>query len=159
MKLKNGKTEFWQWDRGQVLIIDEFPAGTSVHFSNKNSEIAVVSKTNNNFEAVVPDILLQSPESIYVYIYIENDSGTDYTKRSYCYVVHPRPRPADYVYTPEEIRIWETKLNRNLGAENAGKLLSVGDDGNVTTVKDSSGQEPPEALDNTELEELLRNFT
>lgn len=159
MKLKNGKTEFWQWDRGQILIVDEFPAGTSVHFSNKSSEIAIISKTNDNFEAAVPDILLQSPEFIYAYIYIESNSGTDYTKRAHCFVVHPRPRPDDYVYTPEEIRIWETKLNKNLGTENAGKLLSVDGDGNVTTVKDSLDRDAPEALDNTELEELLRNFT
>ena len=29
----------------------------------------------------------------------------------------------------------------------------------VTTVKDSSGQEPPEALDNTELEEMYAEYT
>lgn len=158
MRLKNGKTEFWQWDLHQILVIDNFPANTAVHFSHPDSEIAFVTKTNADFETVVPDVLLQQPKDINVYI-CPTDDKTTYTKRSYSISVRPRPRPDDYVYTPEEIKLWAEKLNKNLGEENAGKLLSVSENGDVVTIKDNSGVAPPESLDNTELESLIRNFS
>lgn len=158
MRLKNGENHLTQWDRHQVLVFTEYPPGTELHmwcdFFDGN---ALKFYTDDNREVVVPDVLLQVSGSLRVCVFATK-YGVSYTQVRYIVPVEARPRPADYVYTPEENRIWETKLNKNLGAENAGKLLSVGDDGNVTTVKDSSGQEPPEALDNTELEELLRNF-
>lgn len=131
MRLKNRKRYFTQWDKGQVVIVDECPEGTQIHFSNTKSEKAYVLETDANLEAQVPDILLQEPYPITAWIYrIEN--GIYYTENRREFQVIKRPRPESYIYTDEERAYWETKVDNDWGTENSGKFLVVGEDGIVT---------------------------
>ena len=57
------------------------------------------------------------------------------TTCSKTFSVRPRERPEDYVYTETEHFHFNTKLNKNLGEANAGKILIVGDDGNIYPAK------------------------
>ena len=131
MRLKNRKRYFTQWDKGQVLICDECPQGTQIHFSNTRSETAYVIATNSNLEAEVPDILLQEPYPITAWIYRE-ENGIYYTENRREIQVIKRPRPESYIYSDEERAYWETKVDKNWGENNAGKFLVIGNDGIVT---------------------------
>jgi len=58
LRLKNRKRYFTQWDRGQILIVDECTPGTQVHFTNTKSTEAYVLQLDSNLEVQVPDVLL-----------------------------------------------------------------------------------------------------
>lgn len=131
MRLKNRKRYFTQWDKGQVVIVDECPEGTQIHFSNTKSEKAYVLETDANLEAQVPDVLLQEPYPITAWIYRIED-GIYYTENRREFQVIKRPRPESYTYTDEERAYWETKVDNDWGTENSGKFLVVGEDGIVT---------------------------
>ena len=131
MRLKNRKRYFTQWDKGQILICDECPQGTQIHFSNTRSEKAYVVETDSSLEAEVPDILLQEPFPITAWIYRIED-GIYYTENRREIQVIKRPRPEDYIYTDEEKRYWDSKVDKDWGQENAGKFLVIGNDGIVT---------------------------
>lgn len=131
MRLKNRKRYFTQWDKGQILICDECPQGTQIHFSNTKSDTAYVVETNANLEAEVPDILLQEPYPITAWIY-RIEGGQYYTENRREIQVIKRPRPEDYIYTDEEKKYWDSKVNKDWGVENAGKFLIVGEDGIIT---------------------------
>lgn len=131
MRLKNRKRYFTQWDKGQILIVDECPEGTQIHFTNTKSELAYVLETDENLEVEVPDVLLQEPYPVTAWVYRIN--GTNYyTESRREFQVIKRARPESYIYTPEEQHYWETKVDKTWGAENYGKFLIVGEDGDVT---------------------------
>ena len=131
MRLKNRKRYFTQWDKGQILIVDECPEGTQIHFTNTKSELAYVLETDENLEVEVPDVLLQEPDPVTAWVYRIN--GTNYyTESRREFQVIKRARPESYIYTPEEQHYWETKVDKTWGAENYGKFLIVGEDGDVT---------------------------
>lgn len=131
MRLKNRKRYFTQWDKGHILIVDECPAGTQVHFTNTKSEDAYVLETDSNLEVEVPDVILQEPYPVTAWVYrIEGDLRYTETRREF--QVIKRPKPEDYIYTDEEKYYWETKVDKDWGEDNAGKFLVVGSDGIVT---------------------------
>lgn len=131
MRLKNRKRYFTQWDKGQILIVDEFPVGIQVHFSNAATPLAYVLETDSNYEVEVPDVLLQQPLPITVWIYhTQNEYYYAETRREF--QVIKRVRPESYIYTDEEKMYWETKVDKDWGVNNAGKFLVVGNDGIVT---------------------------
>lgn len=131
MRLKNRKRYFTQWDKGQILIVDECPEGTQIHFTNTKSDLAYVLETDENLEVQVPDVLLQEPYPITAWVY--RIQGTNYyTESRREFQVIKRARPESYIYTPEEQQYWETKVDKDWGAENSGKFLVVGEDGVVT---------------------------
>lgn len=131
MRLKNRKRYFTQWDKGQILIVDECPEGTQIHFTNTKSELAYVLETDGNLEVQVPDVLLQEPYPVTAWVY--RIEGTNYyTESRREFQVIKRARPESYIYTPEEQQYWETKVDKDWGSENSGKFLVVGEDGVVT---------------------------
>lgn len=131
MRLKNRKRYFTQWDKGQILIVDECPAETEIHFSNTRSELAYVLETNENLEVQVPDVLLQEPYPITAWVYRIEDEQY-YTESRREFQVIKRARPESYIYTDEEKYYWNSKVDKNWGEENSGKFLIVGNDGIVT---------------------------
>ena len=137
MRLKNKRKYLTQWDKGQVLIVDEYPQNTQVHFSNKKCETAYVLETDENLEVEIPDILLQDPLPITIWIY-KIDGTQHYAESKQEYQVIKRVRPESYVYTDTEKRYWEDKLDKQLGAENYGKLLAVGENGEITLINPSN---------------------
>ena len=142
MRLKNGENHLTQWDRHQILVFSEYPAGTEIHMWCDFFDNALKFELDGNREVVVPDSLLQVSGTLRVCVFVTNEYSTSYTEARYLIPVKARSRPEDYVYTPEETKLWEQKLDKYFGTENAGKLLSVGDDGNVTTVKGKDGISP-----------------
>ena len=97
---------FYQWDLNQRLVFDDVPEKTQVHFSSPNDEQeALVVLTYSEDEKVyanVPNILLQIPGSITVYVYQLNE-GRKYTQLKKTFNVLQREKPEDYVYTETEL--------------------------------------------------------
>lgn len=134
--LVGGHLYQWDTDRKVKICGCGCTAVDEVHFSNPRDPTALkIEPVEEDGELVasIPNILLQKPKSINVYVVVASENGerTAYNKT---FSVRPRERPEDYVYTETEHFHFDTKLNKNLGEANAGKILVVGDDGNVYPV-------------------------
>lgn len=129
----NGRTSFYQWDVDQKLIINCDIPDYQVHFKNTSDEVCytlepyeIDGKTVVN----VPNLLLQNSTPIIVWCYVLDKNG-NYTIKSKTFAVIERQKPSDYVYTETEVLSFNSKLDKNVGAENAGKALVVDEDGNI----------------------------
>lgn len=99
-KIYDGRTNFWQWDTKQKLIVlDE--RITEVRFSNRNMEHSkrrIVYTDNDGVRVCnVPDILLQLPKNLIAYACIKNEDGSCSTIKAVKFAVCRQPIPSDYV--------------------------------------------------------------
>lgn len=99
-KIFDGRTNFWQWDTKQKLIVlDE--RITEVRFSNRDMEHSkrrpVYTDKNGIRICNVPDILLQLPKNLIAYACIKNDNGTCSTVKAVKFAVYRQPIPSDYI--------------------------------------------------------------
>lgn len=99
-KIYDGRTNFWQWDTKQKLIVlDE--RITEVRFSNRDMEHSKrrpVYKDKDGIKVCnVPDLLLQLPKNLIAYACIKNEDGTCSTVKAVKFAVHRQPIPTDYV--------------------------------------------------------------
>lgn len=133
-EIYDGRLSFYQWDSGEKIRLTETPTGDcQVHFQNTSSDVCLTvtpKEVDGTLLADVPNILLQSPETITVWCYV-SDGDEKHTIRREDFEVTPRQKPSDYVYSETEVLSFDSKLNKNFGTENAGKALIVGEDGNV----------------------------
>lgn len=129
----NGRTSFYQWDVDQKLIINCDIPDYHVHFENTSDEVCYTLEPyemDGKTVVNVPNILLQNFTPIIVWIYVLDKNG-NYTIKSKTFAVIKRQKPSDYVYTETEVLSFNSKLDKNVGAENAGKALVVAEDGNI----------------------------
>lgn len=129
----------YQWDTGRKVKIHTCTDATvdEVHFSNLRDQVALrvePVEQDGEYIASIPNILLQKPKNLNVYVVVVSEDGES-TTYSKTFSVRQRERPEDYVYTETEHFHFNTKLNKNLGQANAGKILIVGDDGNIYPIK------------------------
>lgn len=99
-KIYDGREEFYQWDSNQKLIIED-PSINEVHFCNRTDDCSLVCEVYEEEGARlvnVPNILLQTDWAIRVYAFC-----TDHTKTCKTFKVNARTKPADYVYTEDEL--------------------------------------------------------
>lgn len=99
-KIYDGRTNFWQWDTKQKLIVlDE--RVTEVRFSNRDMEHSKRRPVYTDKDGVricnVPDLLLQLPKNLIAYACIKNDDGTCSTVKAVKFAVFRQPIPTDYV--------------------------------------------------------------
>ena len=99
-KIYDGRTNFWQWDTKQKLIVlDE--RITEVRFSNRNMEHSkrrIVYTDNDGLRVVnVPDLLLQLPKNLIAYACIKKDDGSCSTVKAVKFAVARQPIPANYI--------------------------------------------------------------
>ena len=99
-KIYDGRTNFWQWDTKQKLIVlDE--RITEVRFSNRDMEHSKRRPVYKDKDGVrvcnVPDLLLQLPKNLIAYACIKNDDGTCSTVKAVKFAVNRQPIPSDYV--------------------------------------------------------------
>ena len=95
-----------QWDTNQKLIIeDEYSIGgkaPTVHFCNKNSDVALGVKSTISDGKIVADIpnkLLEEPYNIIAYIFVVEDGKSGKTVETINIPVRPKKKPTDYEYT------------------------------------------------------------
>ena len=99
-KIYDGRTNFWQWDTKQKLIVLDNRI-TEVRFSNRNMEHSKRRIVHTNKDGVricnVPDLLLQLPKNLIAYACIKNDDGSCSTVKAVKFAVHRQPIPANYI--------------------------------------------------------------
>ena len=99
-KIYDGRTNFWQWDTRQKLIVLDDRI-TEVCFSNSGMEHSIrrpISEDEDgNRICNVPDILLQLPKNLIAYACIKQDDGVYVTEKSVKFAVFRRQIPSDYV--------------------------------------------------------------
>ena len=103
-KIYDGRTEFFQWDKEQKVIIEDRTI-TEVHFCNKTDDCSLVCAAydlDGLWVADVPNVLLQDNWKIRVYAYCVN-----HTKVEDYFKVKGRSKPADYVYTETEVKNYD----------------------------------------------------
>lgn len=123
--------DLFQWSRDIVLKFDPIYAGEEAHFSN-NKVNSLNKKIDENGEVTIPNILLTESMPIEVYLFI-TDEQEQYTKKKKILPVIARPKPEDYIYTEEESKIWDNKVDIFQGKENSKKILSTNENGEVIT--------------------------
>lgn len=99
-KIYDGRTNFWQWDRKQKLIVlDE--AITQVHFSNRNMTHSIKRDVYADKDGArvcnVPDDLLKMPANLVAYAMADGA-----TVKSVKFAVVRRPMPSDYISDQSE---------------------------------------------------------
>lgn len=97
------QTSLWQYDYGQILLIDglTLPSIFQIHFCNcgDNETITVIGEDN---QVNIPDQFFLNGENIIGYIYLhtgENDGETEY---KITIPIKQRQKPSDISPTPEE---------------------------------------------------------
>lgn len=99
-KIYDGRTNFWQWDKKQKLIVLDASI-MQVHFSNRNMthsiKRAVYVDGNGLRVCNVPDDLLKLPRNLIAYAYADGA-----TVKSVKFAVVKRPMPSDYISDQSE---------------------------------------------------------
>ena len=105
-KIYDGRTNFWQWDTGQKLIVLDNSV-SEVHFSNRNMEHSKKKTVYMNKEGLrvvnIPDQLLQLPKNLIAYAYARDENGVGKTVKSVKFAVMQRPIPVDYVCGQDDV--------------------------------------------------------
>lgn len=105
-KIFDGRTNFWQWDTKQKLIVLDDRI-TEVRFSNRNMEHSkrrpVYTDNNGMRICNVPDLLLQLPKNLVAYACIKKDDGSCSTVKAVKFAVHRQPIPTDYICEQDSV--------------------------------------------------------
>lgn len=126
-KIYDGRTNFWQWDTRQKLIVLDDRI-VEVRFSNRDMEHSKRRPVYTNEDGIricnVPDLLLQLPKNLIAYACIKNEDGTCSTVKAVKFAVFKQPIPTDYVC--EQDSIIENILTRIELLENLLKDVEEG---------------------------------
>ncbi len=99
-KIYDGRTNFWQWDTKQKLIVLN-ESIKEVHFSNRNMTHSIKKNVYVDKDGLrvcnVPSDLLKIPRNLVAYAY-ENGA----TVKSVKFAVVKRPMPSDYISDQNE---------------------------------------------------------
>ena len=136
--LSNGKGHFYQWDTGQSIQVPE--GVPTVHFKMRGEGVAFQSVDRM---VAVPDELLQLENDIILWTY-----DTNHTIDVARVPVKGRNKPADYAYTPTEVKTWEQLDERIKALEEGGGVAGVtsvnGKTGTVELTAKDVGAATPE---------------
>lgn len=106
-KIFDGRTEFFQWDLKQKLILEGFTNVEQVHFDDGYHETAHVAETYRADGITLVDVpsdALTIGGSIKVYAYDIDSTNGDRTLYVQRFIVNRRAKPADYVYEERDVR-------------------------------------------------------
>lgn len=102
--------KLYQWDSNRAVVVNDLNI-KEVHFANCLCEEARVCEVKSGFGgriAVIPNELLQEYVDIKAWAYDVNN----HTKYCATFPVEKRTKPADYVYTPTEVKRYEALKER-----------------------------------------------
>lgn len=124
----DGREYFWQWDLNQRLIVNDVEC-CEVHFCNKTDDCSLVCEIyeEDDLRIVnVPNILLQTDRAITAFVYVRNEDES-YTRQAKIFMVRPRTKPEEYVYTETEVLSYRTLDERLTALEGEGIARAVED--------------------------------
>ena len=116
-ELSNGLGHVYQWDQHITITITEPEDVPEVHFRWGGK--AVPFKVENQQVAIPPE-LMQLPHDIVLWAYTPEHTMDMATVK-----LQQRQKPADYVYTPTEIKTWEELDERIEALEKGGGIAGV----------------------------------
>jgi hypothetical protein len=94
-KIYDGRTNFWQWDKNQKLIVLDENI-TEVRFSNKNMTHSIPENVYTDRDGLrvcnVPDVLLTIPKNLLAYV-----CDDEVVVKTVKFAVVPQPIPSDYI--------------------------------------------------------------
>lgn len=127
-KIYDGRTNFWQWDTKQRLIVLDDRV-TEVRFSNRDMEHSKrreVYLDNGIRVCNIPDVLLQLPKNLIAYACTKAENGAISTIKSVKFAVMKQPIPTDYVCEQdEEIEERLAEIDIKLDAVNESKADNI----------------------------------
>lgn len=140
-KIYDGRTNFWQWDTKQKLIVLDDRV-TEVHFSNRNMSHSIKREVYEDKDGLrvchVPGDLLKLPRNLVAYAYVDGA-----TVKSVKFAVVKRPMPSDYVADQnEDIEEKFTKIDIMLDALNERKADDIYYDENGKYIQLVANGEP-----------------
>lgn len=115
-EILNGRSSFWQWDINQKLVVQDLPNGAEVHFSNCNSDYALVTlvKTVDGKNVCdVPNVVLQKAGYVNVFAYVI-EGEEKHTEYKASILILARSKPEDYIYTETETLCYKN-LSEKIG--------------------------------------------
>lgn len=160
---------FFQWDVDQKIVIkldgcneDYLDIAPEVHYTNSKSNEALVVRSvvsnRDTITAPVPNLLLQQPYPLQVYVYL-TDSKHVSSQKTILYSEIPvrrRDKPSDYLYVENIERITAEKIKEEIEADIANlKYTTIADindkknavissmnqsEAYITKVKDDAGK-------------------
>jgi hypothetical protein len=143
VKIDGNRSFFYQWDTGQRLIVECSDQCSEVHFSFKDDNLALVSpikEIEGQRMAAVPNILLQKEGTLYAYLFLINEDGSE-TRRSISFTVLSRPKPESYIYTETEVLNYSNLAERIQELEDNG----VSEEQIANAVEKYLKENPPES--------------
>lgn len=143
VKIDGNRSFFYQWDTGQRLIVECSDQCSEVHFSFKDDNLALVSpikEIEGQRMAAVPNILLQKEGTLYAYLFLRNEDGSE-TRRSISFTVLGRPKPESYIYTETEVLNYSNLAERIQELEDNG----VSEEQIANAVEKYLKENPPES--------------
>lgn len=102
--------KLYQWDTNRAVVVNDLNI-QEVHFANCLCNEALVCEVKPGFGgriAVIPNELLQEYVDIKAWAYDANN----HTKYCATFPIEKRTKPADYVYTPTEVKRYEALEER-----------------------------------------------
>ena len=124
VELSNGLDHVYQWDRDITITITEPENVPEVHF-RWGSKAVPLAVTNQ--QVAIPVELMQLPKDLVLWAYTP-----DHTMDMAKIPLYQRAKPDGYVYTPTEVKTWES-LDERI------KVLEDGVQGAVTSVNGQTG--------------------
>lgn len=97
------QTALWQYDYGQILVIQgvQLPTAYEVHFCNSKDSTTITSIGDAD-GVVIPDQFLQNGEVIYAYVYLHTGDSDGETEYKVTIPVMDRAEPTDIEPTPAQ---------------------------------------------------------
>lgn len=109
----------FQWDYNQTITLKgvDMPPIPVFHFCNVGDDVAKVvvpDVSGNTLTADIPNILLQKPGPLILYLYSDTDDDGSRTVHAIRIPVLPRPQPDDYEYEDNVEYVSAALLNTRL---------------------------------------------
>ena len=99
IQILDGRTSVWQWDTGVKIKLYGCNDVDQMHFETPDG---LISRAVVDDECSVPDSALQTAGMLKMYAYDRNEAG-GITRNDFTLWIRARPKPADYVDSPDEV--------------------------------------------------------
>ena len=138
----------WQWNRGQVLMIEgiELPTVFKIHFSNSPAVGTSKARVGSASGTQIPNEYLESGKTVYAFFWLSESESVAETLYRIDIPVAKRPEPTDEEPSLEE----ESEIDGLIAALNAGVKAAEGsaEDAEAWAVGERNG-EPVTSEDET----------
>ena len=130
LRILGDRSNLWQWDSGQQLLVEDAEQCHEVHFSLRGDTRALVvpiQDLNDQRVVNIPNILLQTSGRLQVYLFVNETDTLGATLYYTAFTIKARPRPEDYVYTETEVLDYSFLDQRLTYLEGEGLANAVAD--------------------------------